>query len=205
MNYKITPLQKLHLKPAVAVHLKAFPGFFLSFLGPRFLKEFYQSFIEDDAGIGLVGQDESTGQVLGVIVGPLVPAGYFKRLLKRKWWAFCLASITAVLKKPSVIKRLVRAVFYRGDTPANVEGLALLSSIAVSPDIQAKGLGSSLVHAFVEEVRQRGGKGVFLTTDADDNDKVNRFYQKLGFSLESSYSTPEGRKMNRYVLLFKAI
>lgn len=202
MNYKVGALQKLHLKPVVEVHLKAFPGFFLSFLGPKFLTEFYQSFIEDDAGIGFVGQDALTGQVVGVIVGPLVPAGYFKRLLKKKWWAFCLASLTAVLKKPSVIPRLFRAVFYRGESPASMEGLALLSSIAVSPDVQAKGLGGVLVQAFMEEVKRRGGNGVFLTTDADHNDKVNRFYQKLGFSMESSHVTPEGRKMNRYVLMF---
>jgi len=190
------------LKQAVEVHLKAFPGFFLSFLGPRFLMEFYRSFIEDDAGVGFAAQDVFTGDIRGVIVGPLIPAGYFKRLLKRKWWAFCLASLTAVLKKPSVMPRLFRAVFYRGDAPAQVEGLALLSSIAVSPDIQSKGLGRQLVDAFVQEVRRRGARGVFLTTDADNNEKVNRFYQKLSFVLESSYSTKEGRKMNRYVIQF---
>jgi ribosomal protein S18 acetylase RimI-like enzyme len=202
MTYKITPLQHTHLKPAVAVHLKAFPGFFLSFLGPGFLKEFYQSFIEDKVGIGFVAWDESSGNLAGVIVGPLVPDGYFKRLLKRKGWAFCLASVTAVLKKPSVIKRLFRAVFYRGESPSHTEGLALLSSIAVSPDIQAKGVGGMLVDAFIQEVQRRGGKGIFLTTDAENNDKVNRFYQKLGFSLESSYATPEGRQMNRYIRIF---
>ncbi len=202
MDIQIHRLEHQHLKQAVEVHLKAFPGFFLSFLGPRFLTEFYRSFIEDDAGIGFVALDTSSENVVGVVVGPLIPAGYFKRLLKRKWWAFCLASMSAVLKKPSVIKRLFRAVFYRGDTPANVEGLALLSSIAVSPDVQAKGLGSSLVRAFMDQVKRRGGRGVFLTTDAEGNDKVNRFYEKIGFSLESSYATPEGRKMNRYVLVF---
>ena len=202
MAFDIITLEARHLDPVVAVHMKAFPSFFLTFLGPRFLKEFYQSFIEDSAGIGFVGHDASTGQVAGVVVGPLVPAGYFKRLLKRKWWAFCLASLTAVLKKPSVIRRLFRAVFYRGESPASTEGLALLSSIAVSPDVQAKGLGRLLVQAFLEEVKRRGGRGVFLTTDADNNEKVNLFYRKAGFSMESSYDTPEGRKMNRYILIF---
>ncbi|HOK96038.1 MAG TPA: GNAT family N-acetyltransferase [Anaerohalosphaeraceae bacterium] len=202
MNYKIIPLQKSHIDLVVDIHIKAFPGFFLSFLGPRFLKEFYQSFAEDPIGIGFVAVDSDCNQVIAVTVGPLVPAGYFKRLLKRKWWAFCLASISAVIKKPSVIKRLFRAVFYRGDSPAHADALALLSSIAVSPDVQAKGIGAALVNAFVQEVKKRGGKGIFLTTDAQGNDKVNRFYQKMGFTLESSYTTPEGRQMNRYILIF---
>jgi ribosomal protein S18 acetylase RimI-like enzyme len=63
-------------------------------------------------------------------------------------------------------------------------------------------MGGMLVNAFINEVKKRGGKGVFLTTDAQNNDKVNRFYQNIGFTLESSYATPEGRKMNRYVMQF---
>lgn len=202
MNYVITEMVADDIDQAVTIHMQAFPNFFLTFLGPRFLKEFYGSFIQDSAGISFVAKDTRVHEVIGVVVGPFVPAGYFKRLLKRKWWAFCLASLTAVLKKPSVIRRLFRAVFYRGESPASTEGLSLLSSIAVSPDVQAKGLGSILVQAFIEEVKKRGGSGVFLTTDADHNDKVNRFYQKLEFTMESSYETPEGRKMNRYVLMF---
>lgn len=201
MNCKIKPIQQGCIGDVVKVHMAAFPNFFLTFLGPRFLKEFYASFTTDPEGIGFVALDDQTGRVYGAVVGPFNPAGYFKRLLKRKWFTFCMASLTAVLKKPSVISRLFRAVFYRGDAP-KAQGLSLLSSIAVSPDIQSKGLGRQLVHAFIEEVKRRNGKGVFLTTDADNNDKVNRFYQNLGFVLETSYTTPEGRKMNRYVLQF---
>lgn len=177
--------------------MNAFPSFFLTFLGPSFLRHFYRSFIEDPAGIGFVSVD-SQNKVVGVIVGPLVPDGYFKRLLKRKWWAFCLASMKAVLKKPSICKRLFRAVFYRGEAPTG-PGRALLSSIAVSPDCQKGGVGRALVNRWVQEVVKRGGTGCFLTTDADGNEAVNAFYQKLGWKIEASYATPEGRRMNRYV------
>jgi hypothetical protein len=51
-------------------------------------------------------------------------------------------------------------------------------------------------------VRQRGGYGCFLATDALNNDKINNFYRKLGWNLESTYTTSEGRVMNRYVLDF---
>jgi len=52
----------------------------------------------------------------------------------------------------------------------------------------------------VGEVRRRGGSGCFLTTDAENNEKVNSFYQKLSWKIESTYKTSEGRVMNRYVL-----
>ena len=101
MTFEIVKINKIHISKVVDMHMQAFPEFFLTFLGPKFLREFYNSFSYDPTGIGFVAEDAETGDVLGVIVGPLVPDGYFKRLLKRRWWAFYLASVTAVLKGPS--------------------------------------------------------------------------------------------------------
>jgi GNAT superfamily N-acetyltransferase len=194
----VEPLASQDLDTVVRVHLQAFPSFFLSFLGPRFLREFYVSFLVDPAGIGFVAS-EREGQVLGAVVGPLNPQGYFKRLLRRRWWAFCLASVGAVGRNPACLKRLVRAVFYRGEAPSG-PARALLSSIAVLPSAQGHGVGKALVQRWVEEARRRGAAGCYLTTDAEGNGDVNAFYQRVGWRLESAYVTPEGRRMNRYVL-----
>lgn len=199
MEIEILPLEIKHVRSVVSIHMRAFPSFFLTFLGPRFLKEFYSSFLHDEQGIAFVAVED--GEVLGAIVGPLVPDGYFKRLLKRRWLVFCFASLGAVLKSPRVIKRLFRAVFYRGQSPAGID-LSLLSSIAVSPDAQGKGVGKALVERWLGAVQARGGDGAFLTTDAEDNDTVNNFYKSIGWFLESTYETREGRKMNRYIYNF---
>lgn len=201
MNVKITDLKRTDIKNVVDVHMRSFPEFFLTFLGPRFLREFYGSFLVDDEGVGFVAKDEETEKIIGFIVGPVVPNGYFKRLLKRRWWAFCIASMLAVLKRPTVTKRLFRAVFYRGESPQGPPR-SLLSSIAVDPDIQSKGIGKLLVSRWMEEVKSRGSNGCFLTTDIEGNEGINIFYQKLGWQVDSTYTTPEGRKMNRYVYDF---
>lgn len=39
-----------------------------------------------------------------------------------------------------------------------------------------------------------------LTTDRDNNEATNSFYQKLGFVCERTFMTPEGRAMNEYVI-----
>lgn len=201
MTFNIVAIKSTYIQQIVDVHMQAFPNFFLTFLGPRFLKEFYSSFTYDSAGIGFVAENAETGQVIGVIVGPLIPEGYFKRLLKRRWWAFCLASVIAVINRPIIIKRLFRALFYRGEAPSG-QKRALLSSIAVLPQLQRCGVGQALVQKWVDEVERRGSSGCYLTTDAHNNDKINNFYQKLGWKIESTYSTPEGRVMNRYILDF---
>lgn len=200
MNEEIRPLRHQDLRGVVDIHLRAFPGFFLGFLGPAFLREFYRSFLEDEAGLAFVSVDEH-GRLLGSVIGPLSPDGYFKRLLKRRWWAFFAASGRALLKRPTIAPRLFRAVFYRGESPSGPPR-SLLSSIAVAPDAQGRGIGAGLVKRFLDEVRARGGRGCFLTTDADANDAVNGFYKRLGWRLESSYDTREGRRMNRYVFDF---
>lgn len=199
MALKIVEIAHKHISNIVDIHIKAFPDFFLTFLGPGFLKEFYKSFLHDEQGIGFVAIEND--RILGAIVGPFKPAGYFKRLLLRKWYVFCFSSIGAVLRKPKVIKRLFRAVFYRGEAPEGGQR-ALLSSIAVAPDAQGRGIGQALVQKWTEEVKRRGGKGCYLTTDAENNEKVNRFYLNMDWKIESTFTTPEGRLMNRYVLDF---
>ncbi len=72
-------------------------------------------------------------------------------------------------------------------------------SIAVAPEYQGQGLGKQLVEAFCRELAVSGATAVCLTTDRDNNESTNHFYQQLNFKLARSFVTPEGRAMNEYV------
>jgi GNAT superfamily N-acetyltransferase len=200
MDCFVRKIEASDISEITKIHLDAFPDFFLSFLGARFLKEFYMSFINENNSIGFVAQ-RIDKELLGVIVGPLNPNDFFKKLLKRRWWAFCIAGIKAVLKKPSCILKLIRAIFYRGDSPTG-QTRALLSSIAVKKKVQGKGVGKTLVQRWLQEAYKRGAYGCLLTTDSFENEGVNRFYQNLGWRIDSTYSSSNGRKMNRYIFDF---
>lgn len=180
----------------VDVHLSSFPGFFLSFLGPRFLSLFYTGVCTAPEGIAFVYLNEA-GESAGFVAGTANPGGFYTRLLKKNWLKFALASIIPVLSKPSVIGRLARAVYHPSDNPIGND-VAGLFSIGVLPELQGTGAGKKLVQAFLEEAKIRGCKRVFLTTDRDSNDVVNAFYTKLGFAIERQFVTPEGRRMNEY-------
>lgn len=192
----IRPMTTADIDRVVAVHVESFPGFFLSFLGPGFLRRYYAGIVAAPEGIAFVWADAG-GQVAGFVAGSANPGGFYRRLLRRDWLGFCFASLPAVCRRPSVVPRLFRALSHPGANPVGAD-VAGLFSIAVAPSTQGSGAGGSLVRAFLDEAGRRGAGKVFLTTDRDDNDGVNAFYRNLGFSLERQYLTPEGRRMNEY-------
>jgi ribosomal protein S18 acetylase RimI-like enzyme len=73
-------------------------------------------------------------------------------------------------------------------------------SLAVAPDAAGHGIGQLLVKHFLTVMKQRNVTTVSLTTDKDANERVNRFYQGLGFQIARAYTTREGRCMNEYVI-----
>lgn len=190
------PLARHDIAPLARLHRRSFPGFFLSRLGEPFLVQFYLGFLQDSSAVTVVARDH-VGSVVGAAVGTTEPAGFFRRLLIHRWPGFAAASARAVLRQPTAIPRLVRAVTYRGAAPPRAGG-ALLSSICVDPSAQGTGVGRQLLAAWERAAQQKGARRAFLTTDAESNQAVNDFYAARGWRLEESFVTREGRSMNCY-------
>ena len=197
---RIRSMTEADIEPCVGIHMKAFPGFFLSQLGPAFLREFYLAFVRDPAAVGLVAH--SGGEIVGSVVGHTAPHGFFRQLLVRRWYAFALASLRLAVARPRTIQRLLRALRYRGATPFEMSG-ALLSSICVSPGVQGAGAGQLMLQSWLDEVRRVGVDTAYLTTDAISNDRVNEFYAASGWTLVGHFETPEGREMNCYTFALR--
>jgi len=186
------------LQAIVDLHCAAFPEFFLTSLGPRFLRLLYRGFATMPGGICILAED--AGRVIGFAAGTTEPDMFFKRLLRKHGLSFALAAVPGLLRNPFfVARKCLGAVFYRGEQPAGLESAALLSSLAVDPECSGKGVGQALVKAFVDEAAKRGCKCVYLTTDQAENERVNRFYEKCGFRLRDSFPRPGQRIMNRWV------
>ena len=185
------------VREVVHVHISGFPGFFLSFLGPAFLYQLYRVIVTDVTGIGFVY--ECDGYIQGFVAGTAEASGFYSRVLCRKWWRFAAASVGAAIRQPTVILRLLRALGKPGEYRSG-ESTASLMSIAVVPKVRRNSIGTRLVETFLAEAERRGVERVSLTTDRRGNDGVNAFYRRLGFVCHHSFTTPEGREMNEYVL-----
>lgn len=186
--------------PEVArLHVHAFPGFFLTSLGTSFLEELYGGFLAHPSGIFIVARE--AGHIVGFAVGTSKPDEFFTDLRRRRRVAFVIKAIPAILRNPlPVCRKLFHAVRYRGDAPAPVERSAgaLLSSLGVAETCRGSGLAGKLVAAFEQEAALRGAGFVYLTTDAQGNDRVNRFYVANGYSAVSRFSQSGNREMFRY-------
>jgi|SRR5579871_545129 len=191
-----------HVESVVRVHMESFPGFFLSSLGPGFLRLFYRGVLNDETGIAVIAERE--GVIVGFACGSNTPQGFYRRLFQKQWWRFGWAAVGVLARRPSMIRRFLGAVRVRVVSGEVAPGAELMS-LAISPPAQRQGLGGDLVLHFLAEARRLGAPRVTLTTDRRENLQVNSFYQRLGFTLADSFVTNTGREMNLYEISTSAI
>lgn len=187
----------------VEIHINAFEGFFLTFLGPKFLGLLYKGFI--DKGVLRVAVVDS--DVIGFSAGTEQPELFFSNLRKEKWLLFFLAAVPSLIKKPSlVIKKLYGAIFYKGDSVARINNSFLLSSLAVDPCSEGKGIGKFLINDLNELLSgKRTSETIYLITDKNENGSVLGFYNKCGFSIESEFKQSGQREMLRLIKFIEVV
>ena len=90
------------VRQVARVHLQALPEDFCGRLGAGFLESaFYPHFLEQDGGAGLVAVD-GAGAVQGFVVGA-AGHGYYTKLLRRRAWPLLVATMSSLLKRPSLL------------------------------------------------------------------------------------------------------
>ena len=190
-------MQRSDIPDVVRVHLASFEGFFLSFLGDRFLQLYYES-ICDFRQLCFVATRDS--EIVGFVAGIDNSFSFYRSLLRYRMHRFAMAAVPALLQRPSIAPRLVRALLKGSQGEAGKENSVTLTSIAVHPDVQKGGLGHELLQRFMDEALSRKIRRIYLETDAVGNEPVCRFYEKEGFVVSREYTTPENRKMREYLL-----
>lgn len=187
------------LDEIVSVHVEAFPGFLLTELGPRFLREYYRCV--DEYSQGILVDESDAGGCLGFVAGFVDPASFY-RALRRRRARLGLAAAAGLVARPHRLMAVVADYLRAGAAasgPAD-SATAELSSLAVRPRAAGRGVGTRLVGRFLAAARDRGAARVILTTDADGNESVNGFYSGLGFTCARRFEARPGRWLNEYVI-----
>jgi glycosyltransferase involved in cell wall biosynthesis/ribosomal protein S18 acetylase RimI-like enzyme len=181
----------------VSIHQRAFNQFFLTRMGAAFLRRYYGLVLSYHAGIMLVS--ESQGVLNGFVCGFADPAEFYREMWRNRL-TFALPAIRGLLRHPSLSTHVVTAVRRIQSTATQGPPLACeLSSIAVAPEASGKGLGKTLLRAFLDHSWARQAQRVYLTTDAEGNQAANDLYREIGFQQSRRFLQQRDRWMNEYV------
>lgn len=181
----------------VSIHLDAFQGFFLTFMGGDFLALMYRSYVEhNNSGVLVAFENEKP---IGFLAYSGDLSDLYKYMIKKRFIPFAWCSFRAFFRKPTIFMRLIRALLKPREAK-RAEKYVELASIGVASNTKSRGVGSQLIDALKSTVDFNEYSYITLETDAVNNDGVNHFYQKNGFVVEREYETTEGRKMFEYRL-----
>lgn len=196
----IAPLQERDVEFAVALHQEALPeGFFVS-LGAPFLRAYYETFRDSPHAIALVAT--IAGAPRGIVVGTVDDRGHYRWVLRHRLRHHARPAVRGLLEHPALAARFLRTRgrrYLRGAlrlrarrsdshrASAGTPTSGVLTHLAVDASARHCGLGSELVHAFVQQAQERGGRRLRVATRAASG--VGRFYEQLGWQ-------PAGRMRN---------
>lgn len=185
----------------VSIHRDAFDGFFLTSLGPSFLKLYYSCF--ECCGDSLLLVAEDNNEVVGFAATAMTSRHFNSRLIKSNLIKFGLLSIKLLFSSPKSLVRLVRNMSKRSRNVEDDGDYAELYSIGVSGSSQGKGIGKQLLLATEAALRDSSVAKVSLTTDYDENEKAISFYHSLGYSTLYEFVTYPERKMYRLIKVLR--
>ena len=182
----------------VAIHNQAFPDFFLTTLGNRFLRLYYKSMCDSKDAITLCA--EVDGEVKGFATSSYYSHGFNTMLIKKNLFKFGLMGVELMFTKPKAILRLAKNLDKKAEGNAMKDNgeYAELYSIAVMPGNQGSGIGKKLLMATEENVAKHNSK-ISLTTDYFHNEKTIGFYHSLGYQDYYEFVTYPYRRMWRMI------
>lgn len=182
----------------VAIHEKAFPDFFLTTLGNKFLKLYYKCLCQSKNAVTLCA--EENGVLVGFATSSYLSHGFNTLLIKNNLCKFGLMTMQLLLTNPKAVLRLAKNLEKKTDENIvdDKGDYAELYSIAVLPKYQGMGIGKSLLMAIEKDVIKHN-RTISLTTDYYNNDKTIGFYHSLGYKNFYEFVTFPERRMWRMI------
>jgi ribosomal protein S18 acetylase RimI-like enzyme len=194
-----------HLEQVAALHEACFGGYYLTRLGPSFLRAMYGWYAEDPQAIAHVALG-AEGRVVGFVAGTTRAEDYHRSLFRRRGGALLGALVARLLSSPVETVRLawerkdllpqaLSSLLARGSSgsvesaPGPEVGAASLVSVGVEPSQRRSGIGRRLTELFVKEAGQRGCEVVTLSV-REDNPGARLFYESMDWT-EVSRSSEE--------------
>lgn len=181
----------------VKIHCDAFNGFFLTSLGPEFLKFYYSCFIKSAEAVTITAEED--GKIIGFASNTKVCKGFNGRLINNNLFPFGLLTLRLLVSSPSSLVRLVKNLTKNGDYDEGNEDYAELCSLCVRSTAQGKGVGKMLLAYSELLMKEEGVTRLSLTTDYYNNESTVGFYHSMGYETLYEFFTYPNRRMYRLI------
>lgn len=203
---------------ASRLHAAALPHGLFSSLGVGFLARYYASFVESPHAVGLLALLH--GRPSGVLVGTVANREHYRWVLRHRAPSLAGCAIPALAVRPRVAAYAVRtrtghyaravsrlAVDQLRDgaepgEPAASRGtgaVGVLTHVCVVDHARGRGVGRSLVDAFVSTARRQGSRELVLVTLAGEAG-AGGFYVRQGWSHRGDQRNWDGQEVAVYGL-----
>jgi len=192
-----------HVEQVAALHEACFPGYYLTRLGPSFLRAMYGWYVDSPQAIAHVALD-ADGRVVGFVAGTTRAEAYHRSLFRRRGGAMLAELAARLIRSPAETLRLawerkdllpqaLSSILARGSSgpvesaPGPGKGAASLVSVGVEPSQRRSGIGRRLSELFMREAGQRGCQVVTLSVRGD-NAGARLFYESMEWAKVSESS-----------------
>jgi GNAT superfamily N-acetyltransferase len=197
------------------LHVDLLPMGVFPSLGPRFVRRWQRTFVDSRYGVGYVVTDPAApgDGIVGFLLGTTDHPAHVTALLanRRAIVSLALAGTAALLRRPRIAARLLRsrawpwarrlltrrpAAPVRAQ-PASPGPLAVLSALAVRPELRGSGIGAGLVARFLAQARRAGATQAELVTSTGPGGAAG-FYERLGWDAGPNELTRDGDSVCTY-------
>lgn len=197
---QIQRMQAVHARDAARLHIQGIDRGFISSLGENFVTALYESIVSSSSSFGYAALQGS--RVVGFVAFTDNLGRLYRSVVCRGGLRFFFL-LSGRLLSFAALRKTMETLFY----PKRIEKLDLpsaeLLSIVVDASVRGQGVAARLVHAGLEECRQRSLPAVKVLVAAE-NEKANRLYQKCGFRFKTTIDN-HGIKSNIYVIDLDAV
>jgi ribosomal protein S18 acetylase RimI-like enzyme len=173
---------------AALLHAGRIGDGFLSFLGPPFLTRLYRRIARTPSSFLLIA--DASGDVVGFVAGSTDVGELYRSFLVRDGVAAGLAAAPRLVRGWRRVLETLR--HGAGDGAGSGRGTELLA-IAVDTGHEGRGIGTTLVAAFLDQVATSGATEAFVVVGADNIGAMG-LYARAGFIAGDEFELHAGTR-----------
>ncbi len=171
---------------AAALHAGRITEGFLPLLGPSFLGRLYRRICLDPGSFLLVADDGGT--TVGFIAGSADVPGLYRTFLRRDGLAAALSAWWPLMRR---WRQVLETLRHGSSGGAGTGHGPELLAVAVADGWQGRGVGTSLVGAFLAEVDRRGDRAAYVVV-GEGNAAAVSLYRRAGFATGTRFELHRG-------------